>query len=52
LNTQQQYYWVLLDNNYRTIAYSGESYVSKYNVERAIANVRGEVPGAYVVDDT
>jgi uncharacterized protein YegP (UPF0339 family) len=52
LNTQQQYYWVLQDNNFRTIAYSGESYVSKYNVERAITNVRGGVPGAHIVDDS
>ncbi len=48
----RQYYWVLLDGNNRTIAWSGESYVNKSGCQRAIDNVRYEVPSAGVVDDS
>ena len=52
INTQGEYYWVLIDGNYRKIAYSGEAYVSKYNCERAIANVKRDILSAGTVDDT
>jgi uncharacterized protein YegP (UPF0339 family) len=46
------YSWVLQeDRNYKTIARSGESYVSRYNYRRAMDNLKGEIPGADVVED-
>jgi uncharacterized protein YegP (UPF0339 family) len=47
-----QYRWRLRDGNHRIIADSAEAYVSKWNCERAIANVKSEVPAARVVDNT
>ncbi len=47
-----QYRWRLRDSNHKIIADSAEGYSSKYNVQRAIGNVKHEVPGARVVDNT
>jgi uncharacterized protein len=47
-----EYRWRLRDGNFRIIADSAEGYASKYNCERAIENVKSEVPGARVVDNT
>jgi uncharacterized protein YegP (UPF0339 family) len=46
------YSWVLQeDRNYKTIACSGESYVSPYNCRTAMFNLKGEFSGADVVED-
>lgn len=51
-NTKGQFYWRLRDRNSEIIAVSGESYVTKYGCQRAIDNVKREVPRAGVIDLT
>jgi len=47
-----QYRWRLRDGNHKIIADSAEAYVSRSNCKHAIENVKSEVPGARVVDNT
>lgn len=51
-DTRNQYRWRLRDGNHKTIADSAEAYVSEWNLNRAIENVKRDVPGARVVDKT
>ena len=47
-DSRGEYRWRLRDNNNKIIAVSGEGYVSEYGAERAIRNVKIEVPNAPV----
>ena len=44
--------WRLRDSNHKTIADGSEGYATKYNLQRAVNNVKREVPGARVIDNT
>jgi uncharacterized protein YegP (UPF0339 family) len=48
-DSRDEYRWRLRDNNHEIIAVSGESYVTKYGAERAVDNVKAEIPNASVV---
>jgi uncharacterized protein YegP (UPF0339 family) len=44
-----EYRWRLRDDNHEIIAVSGEGYVTEYGAERALDNVKAEVPKASVI---
>jgi uncharacterized protein YegP (UPF0339 family) len=52
MDRRNQYRWRLRDGNHKIIADSAEAYVSKWNLDRAIENVRRSVPSAKTVDNT
>ena len=46
---RNQFCWRLRDGNHKVIADSAEAYVSEWNLDRAIQNVKRDVPGARVI---
>ncbi len=48
-DSRGEYRWRLRDNNNEIIAVSGEGYTTQYGCERAVRNVKGEVPNANVL---
>ncbi len=47
-DSRGEWRWRLRDNNNEIIAVSGEGYTTEYGCKRAVQNVKGEAPNAYV----